>query len=393
MAKNTRGVTRFPSEIEPESLSIAVTTLVIDGKRITSAFYKQITESDLVEEGTGELRGSPLGYFHLHTKSCPEIMHTHVLWGTETELNLATVLSLEKDERYQQQEQRSLQQQERLIHLLALLLGLAGHPHTVEWVGQDERKLTIAGYTLYVNEHTVHQLKKLQLAREQQLKDEEAWQVRQASDEGSDLVSASPEAQRAAAEAILAQLDQLGIELKHPARDKIEGNELAVHGYYGDDAEYGPLGWQTTWVQYPALSEGGVREEPLLYWRAKDRQQRRQQVARFSQAVETLLTPRHSACLLRWFFAENMVREQLNVARRSAEFLVERADIAALLQHKPRGAKAGKKESPSISSHDLDPDQVWGCYERESKRFKAFTQRWKDSLEHIRSVPQLFLVS
>jgi hypothetical protein len=158
MAKSTRGVTRFPSEIEPESLPIAMTTLLIDGKRITSAFYKQITESDLVEEGTGELRGSPLGYFHLHSKTCPEVAHIHVLWGTETELHLATVLSLEKDERYQQQKQRSLQQQERLIHLLALLFGLAGHPHTVEWVGQDERKLTLAGYTLYVDEHTAHQL-------------------------------------------------------------------------------------------------------------------------------------------------------------------------------------------------------------------------------------------
>ena len=108
------------------------------------------------------------------------------------------------------------------------------------------------------------------------MQDEEAWQVRRAPDEGSDLAPASPEEQHAAAEAILAQLDQLGIELKHPARDKIEGNELAVHGYYGDDAEYGPLGWQTTWVQYPVPSKGGVREEPLLYWRAKDRQQRRQ---------------------------------------------------------------------------------------------------------------------
>jgi hypothetical protein len=97
--------------------------------------------------------------------------------------------------------------------------------------------------------------------------------------------------------------------------------------------------------------------------------------------------------LLRLFFAEKMAQERLKATRRSAEFLVEREDIAALLQQKPQGAKVGKKESPPISSRDLDPEQVWDCYERESKRHKAFTQRWKDSLEHIRSVHQLFLVS
>jgi hypothetical protein len=249
MTKSTRGVTRFPSGIELDSLPITVATLVIDGKRLNSAFYKQITEADLIVESTGELRGLPLGYFHLHAKSCPDRAHTHVLWATETELHLATVISLEQDERFQRQKQRSLQLQNRLMDLLVLLLGLAGHPHTVEWVGQDEYKLTIAGYTLYVNKNTADHLKKLQQAHEQQRKDEEALQARQALDDGSDLVPASLEAQRAAAESIIAQLDQQRIELKHPARDKIEGGELAVHGYYGDDAEYGPLGWQTTWVQ------------------------------------------------------------------------------------------------------------------------------------------------
>jgi hypothetical protein len=385
MAKNTRGMSLFPSGIESESLPIAVATLIVDGKRLTPAFYKQITEADLIAEDTGELRGLPLGYFHLHTKSCPEKAHTHVLWGTETELHLATVFAMQQDERYQQQKQHSLQRQERLIHLLALLLGLADHPHTVEWVGQDERKLTIAGYTLYVDENIADRLKKLQQAREQQMKDKEAWQARQASDESRNPAPASDKEQRAAAEAILAQLDQQGIELKHPAQDEIEGKELAVHDYYT------ALVSQTTWCRYPAPSESGSREEPLLYWRAKDLQQRRLQKERLTPAVANLLAPPHAVWLLRLLFAERMAQAQLARTRDSAEYLLRDADIAALLQQKPRGAKARKKES--FSPDDLDPDQVWACYDRESKYFNAFTQRWKSSLEQIQAVKQLFLVS
>lgn len=394
MAKNTGGVSLFPSGIEPESLPIVVATLVVDGKRLNSAFYKQITEADLIAEDTGELRGRPLGYFHIHAKSCPEIAHTHVLWGTETELHLATVVALQQDKRYQRQKKQSLQRQERLSHLLALLLGLAGHPLTVEWVGQDARKLAIADYTLYVDEGIADRLQKLQRAREQLEQDEEAWQARQAPDESSDpAATASGEEQGAAAAELFAQLDQQGIELKHPARDEIEGQELGIHSYYDGEREYGAMSGQTTWCRYPALAEGGSHKEPFLYWRAKDRQQRYQQEERFTSAVAALLAPRYAVLLLRLHFAESMARAQLNLTRDTATYLVKDADMAALLQQKPRGARAGKKEASPLSLDDLDPYLVWGCYERESKRYDAFTQRWESSLEQIQSVQQLFLVS
>src|ERR1700674_5343592 len=108
MAKHQEGISLIPTRFQHAEIPISVATLIIDGKRLTSAFYKQITEADLIDEGTGELRGDPLGYFHLHSKACPEVSHTHVLWATETELHLGTVVSPEQDERYQRQQQASM---------------------------------------------------------------------------------------------------------------------------------------------------------------------------------------------------------------------------------------------------------------------------------------------
>src|ERR1700676_3783185 len=120
MAKHQEGIALIPTKFQQDEIPITVATLAIDEKRLTSAFYKQITEAHLIDEDTGALRGDPLGYFHLHSKACPEVSHTHVLWTTGPELHLATVVSPAQDERYQRQEQASLERQNHLIHLLAL---------------------------------------------------------------------------------------------------------------------------------------------------------------------------------------------------------------------------------------------------------------------------------
>ncbi len=58
--------------VETEALPIAVLVVTIDKKRLTSALYKQLTEEDVIDEETGELRGIPIGYFNLHPKEgCP----------------------------------------------------------------------------------------------------------------------------------------------------------------------------------------------------------------------------------------------------------------------------------------------------------------------------------
>jgi len=385
MAKHQEGISLIPTRFQHAEIPISVATLIIDGKRLTPAFYKQITEADLIDEGTGALRGDPLGYFHLHSKACPEVPHTHVLWATETELHLASVVSPEQDERYQQQEQVSRERRNHLIHLLALLLGLADHSLASEYENERRRKLVIAGYTLYADKHIADQLQRLQQAREQWKQDQRAWQ-------GQEESEAFGQHQRKEAEALLAGFDQQGVELKHPARDKIERKELAIYyGSYGDDDD-GPLAGPKTWCRYPASSEGDSPEEPLLYWRAKDRQQRSRQKEHLSPKVDALLAGCH-ALLLRLLLAEHMAHNQITATRDEADELARSADIAALLQPKPSSLKAGKKKAQSFSSADLDPDQVWKSYQEESYRFESLTQQWKAQVEQLSMLRQLFLLS
>jgi hypothetical protein len=384
MAKHQEGISLIPTRFQHAEIPITVATLIIDGKRLTSAFYKQITEAALIDEGTGALRGEPLGYFHLHSKACPEVPHTHVLWATETELHLASVVSPEQDERYQQQEQASRERRNHLIHLLALLLGLADHSLTSEYENERRRKLVIAGYTLYADKHIADQLQRLQQAREQWKQDQRAWQ-------GQEESEAFGQHQRIEAEALLAGFDQRGVELKHPARDKIERSELAIYGLYGDDDDallFGPK----TWCRYPASSEGDSHEEPLLSWRAKDRQQRNRQKEHLSPVVDALLAERN-VLLLRLLLAERMAHNQIRAIRDEADELARSADIAALLQPKPSSLKAGKKKAQPFSSADLDPDQVWRSYQEESYRFESLAQQWKAQVKQLSVLRQLFLLS
>lgn len=381
--KHQEGISLIPTRFEHVEIPISVATVLVDGKRLTQAFYKQITETDLIDEETGALRGDPLGSFHLHSKTCPETPHTHVLWATETELHLATIVSPEQDERYQQQEQASLLRQKLLIHLLALLLGLADHAPTLEWISEGRRKLAIGGYTLYVDADIADRLQRLQQAREQWKQDQHTWQ-------GQEESQAYGQPQRKEAEALLAGFDQQGGELKHPARDKIEGREPRLYSFYGD--EDGRLAGPKSWCRYPAMATSDTHEEPLLYWRAKESQQRRQQEEHLSPLVAALLAGR-TVLLLRLLLAEHMAHNQIRATRELVEVLTRDADTAALLKLKPAQAKTGKQRAELALTGGLDPDQVWKSYQREADRFKALAQQWKAHISQLAALRQLFLLS
>src|SRR5487761_433139 len=132
------------NQLEVELLPIAVRTITVNAKQLTPAFYKQLTEEPIIDEHTGELRGFPLGYYHVHAKTCPEVPHKHVLWSTEREPHLVTVVLREHDSHYLKQQELSTQKREGLIHLLALLLALADQPFTHEWDSGEKRKVAFA---------------------------------------------------------------------------------------------------------------------------------------------------------------------------------------------------------------------------------------------------------
>jgi hypothetical protein len=389
MTRQQKGMPLVPKRFEQVEIPISVATILVDGARLSPAFYKQITEADLIDESTGELRGEPLGYFHLHSKTCPETQHRHVLWTTGTEVHLAIIVSPEEDERYQQQKEASQERQERLIQLLALLLGLADHHLTVSYQSERRRKLEIADYTLYVDTEIADHLQRLQLAREQLQQDQQAWQEHEGSDERSSS-QAFGQQQREEAEVLLARADQQGVELKHPARDKIEERELLIYSFYDNDDR--DLDGPKSWCQYPASTQGDQRVEPLLSWRAKERQQRRRQAEQLATVVEALL-PGRAVWLVRVILAERMAQQRIRATRKAVEELSSDAETASLLKSRLRTAKTAKRQAESLLPGGLDPDQVWKDYQREANRFKALTQQWQAHIGQLSTLRQLFLFS
>jgi len=264
---------------EDEFLPLAVRTLVINGKRLTPAFYKQILEEDLIGESTADLRGI-LGYSHLHTKECPALPHKHVLWGLETKLCLATIVARKDDSRYQRQESLSTKKQQQYISLLALALALAGHSPTIEWMAEDRRKILIDGYTLYSSSAVADRLESLEKAHKQYKEDETLFHTNHSQDE---------------AETLLKQLSSLGLEIVHPLREEVKGDIFSR--YYGDS------GWRTC----PAKVE---RKEALLYWGVKEHWKREQLETGLREQLEANLASPSEASSLRYLLASCMMHAQ-----------------------------------------------------------------------------------
>jgi hypothetical protein len=87
-------------QVEGVALPITVSTVTIDGKRLSSSVLKQIVVEPLLDEESGELRGIPIGWVNVHQKDCPAYQHLHVLWMRDHALRLATVAGPTESERY-----------------------------------------------------------------------------------------------------------------------------------------------------------------------------------------------------------------------------------------------------------------------------------------------------
>lgn len=363
-----KGNEPWPQGVEEEFLTVVVRTLTVNGKRLTPAFYKQISEADLIDENTGDLCGVPLGYFHLHTKECPDIPHKHVLWSMETKLHLATIVARNDDPRYERQAELSTKKQRTFISLLALALALAGHTPIIEWIAEDRRKILIDGYTLYSSSTVADQLKRLEQARTQQKEDTRIWQERQLSDE-------TFEQGRVEAKAMLEQLAEARVEVAHPASFQIE--RTSDVSYYDD------LLTTSKWRNYPVEAN---REDALLCWRARDRWTRDPQ-EHFRESVEAILLSPLKARCLRLLLAEHIMQEQIQRTRKMAEGFIE---AVALTPKKAAKKTAGESKLSTVE--ELDPDHLWRCYEEEAKKLKAYTEQWDEQLSAINGVGQLFLV-
>lgn len=71
-----------------QTASVEIQTLTISGKQVTLAVFRQLRETELIDERTGELNGAPWGYVNYHPDKCGDSswQHIHVIWQSGTEL-------------------------------------------------------------------------------------------------------------------------------------------------------------------------------------------------------------------------------------------------------------------------------------------------------------------
>ena len=370
---NQTGATR-------EALPLAVLTITIDKKRLTPALYKQLAEEDVIDEETGELHGMAVGWFNLHPKEgCPNVTHKHVLWGNGTHLALSTVVAQEHDPRYQQKEQFSQRRRREIIHLLALLLACADQLYTLHATTNHQQQLDITGYKLYVDSWVGTLLERYQQAKTQVQEDEAALQASmEVTTDNHD--GPVPSDWRTQAQQTLQRLTEQGIVLTHPNLYKHEQEHYAaVYGAYGHD-----LSWynQTIterrtggWKAYPK-DLANEPDKALLYWKKE-----RGQSGLDTSTVATI--PEPHVLPLRVIIAERLTAQATHRLQEAAQELAQNLNLSP-------SRKKGTQSATDLSA--LDPSTVWKHYEQEKKQFEAYAQLWKEHLEGIQALEQLFLV-
>lgn len=370
--------------VEEEQLPLAIKTLTVNGRHMTLPFYRQIIEEDLVDEETGELRGTPLGFVHLHQKeNCPHCPHRHILWMGEQGLRSAVVVAPEDANRYAELQAESEQIQHQLNDLLGLVL--VREHRTPELTGFFEgswsrREVVIAGESLSISPNACQLLVRLEQARTC-LEQEQQRLGLHASD--SPGPTSQAEAQELAdARLVQQELVEQGILLAHPQlyqHPEGEGEHAPIH------LNMRPLGAkrevrhtrrvQDLWLIYADPTQADDRRSWLLFWRSTHHATD-QASDEESAAIEARIGPHVPA--LRVLLAEKTVPLDLLA-------VAEYANSLAKVLNLPATEGSGPVALP-------EPDAVRAALEERRVQFVEYTQRWRQSLAELGPIVQLYIV-
>lgn len=368
--------------VEREALPLAVLTVIIDKKRISPAVYKQIAEEDVIDGETGDLRGTPVGYFNIHPAAgCPQAAHRHVLWGVGTRVRLATVVPRQNDLRYRQMEHASRLRTNALLNLLSLVLVGGNRPYTLEEATRDSVRLKSAGYTLSLSGITAEVL----LLRERalaQLEEDKSALLAQEEQVGA---NSAPVAGRdgehlQGAEAALLQISELGMEVAHPVLYRYENEE---------NPDWSTLRMLQGWHAYPS-ERSDERHAALLYWRSRDHAQRRDR-ERLAPSIEPHLASH--AWAIRVLLVERMLRQQDQKIRERAAQLANDTNALAADRRRTEQETGAQRDAQPLSLEAFDPARVWTLYEQEQTRLQDVARLWDNHLAMINELEQLFLIS
>jgi len=370
--------------VEEEQLPLAIRTLTINGKRMTAAFYRQIIEEDLIDEETGELRGTPLGFVHLHQKeSCPDCPHRHILWMGEQGLRHAVVVAPEDADRYAELQAESERVQHLLNDLLALLLVRAHR--TPDLTGFFEgsrlrRDVLVAGESLSVSPEVCQLLVRLEQARGCLEQEQEHLQPQASESRG--VTSPAGAQELATARQVQQELAVQGILLAHPLlyqHPQGEGEHervlLNTHPLGGQREVRHTRQVQDHWLIYADPAQARERRSWLLFWRSTHHatdQASDEQAA----AIEARVWPHVPG--LRLLLAEKVAPLDLQAITEYASSLAEQLGLLP-----QEGNEAAALPGPAAVRTAIDARR---------EQFAGYTERWRQSLAELSPIGQLYIV-
>jgi hypothetical protein len=375
------------SRIQLRPVSLEVTTIQVDGKRITPGFFTQIQRQSLIDEETGGLVGASLGLVNIHRKdTCPEEEHWHALWGTASgELRHAVETSPLDAKAYLVRKQESEAYCNQLTDLLALLLARHYHTHTLilnPLALKTRRTVTFSdGTSLQISSgrynDAYEQIAHLEAARAALV------QAMEAQEDQSPSLAAHllPQADLStpslkAARRIQQELAWQDIVLAHPAlyknvpaRAPLHLAEYSVGREHIRHSRYE----QENWLVYDVPYNQRRASDWLLFWRSSAHSTddiTEEEVA----TVEGQLRPHIGA--LRVLLAEQAVRVHLKHIDQTARKLLSRMRLLPL-------------EVGDVFSL---PQTVRAALREEQQRFRAYTSRWQHSLQQIQETEQIYIL-
>jgi hypothetical protein len=372
-------------------LPLAVKTLIIDGKRMTAAFFRQIVEQDLINEHTGELQGIPLGYVNVHQKdTCPECPHRHVLWMQEEKQLLRHAITVEPEDAvcYQELRDESQQKRDSLMDLLAMLLVHTHRtPDHTYWdnLGFGRRveriSIVIADEKLSVNASVSEHLAQLEQARV--CLEQETQQGKEGSKDESSNNSFSMLAHDLdTARFVRRQFAQEGILLTHPKLYKLpqpyEHEKDALIRLNSYSSSRGKRIQHTrsvkeNWFIYKDVLPPASQSQEQLYWRST--QHASDNITdEVAETVEAKLQP--SIRALRLLLAEQITDHQLKKVDEQADALAQELGL-------PIPTEEGWQTSLQLVRDRLA---------EERQQFQSYTKRWKLNLASLETLEQLYIV-
>jgi len=394
MGKSTQDSDAGPTSIEAIDIPLMIKTLVIDGKRMTASFFRQLASEGIIDEETGNMRGTPLGWLNIHQKDCPSEAHLHVLWTRGSALRLATVLSQTSSvNTYLERQEESHERRQHLLDLLAYCLA-PNYRSAKAGYDQGFYFISLGEYKLPLSKKARELLSSLEEVREQYDEDLATWQ------QGAEFPSTpNVELFLQQAKEVRDSLARQHVTLAHPRLyDHTPRGELEIYEMY-ESEEWGIEGTsaarlarfasasQSTpkntrakhdgWFIYSGTDQQAGADDRKLFWR-------RQGTCSDEQAAEVEAQFVPQVALLRVFLAQQAVQIDLQHIQTEAVELAMELNLISEKQGKSRQGEA-------IAT--LKPAALSGLYQQEKEQFAAYAERWQRHVDSFQELDQLFIVS